>query len=110
MAGEIDVAITDILMAEYTRVMGYKHLAKYFQGTERQDRIDDLYNLGILIDIVEPYPSAPDPDDRYLFAMLEHPLVTALVTGDKALLQLENHIAKPILSPVNFVKLYLPQT
>ena len=104
LTGELDIAVTETLLEEYTRVTSYKHLAKYFAGVERQERITELYEFGILIEIAEPYPQAPDPDDSYLFAMLGHPLVAALVTGDKALLGLESFEGKPILSPAAFVQ------
>ena len=104
LTGELDIAVTETLIEEYTRVTLYKHLAKYFRGTERQERVSELYDFGVLIEIAEPYPKAPDPDDRYLFAMLEHPLVVALVTGDKALLGLGSFGGKPILSPAAFVQ------
>lgn len=106
LTGKLEIAMTDELIAEYTRVTSYKHLAKYFQGDERQDRIDDFCEFGIPISISEPYPEAPDPGDKYLFAMLEHPQVACLVTGDKALLKLESYQGKPILSPAEFVQLY----
>ncbi len=104
LTGKLDIAVTETLIEEYTRVTGYKHLARYFEGAERQERISELYDFGVLIEIAEPYPDAPDLDDRYLFAMLEHPLVVALVTGDKALLGLESFGGKPILGPAAFVQ------
>lgn len=107
LTGEIDVAISNVLIEEYTRVTAYKHLSKYFVGTERQARINDLIDLGIPVNITEPYPNAPDPDDNYLFAMLEHPQVIALVSGDKALLNITSFNSKPILSPAAFVEQYL---
>ena len=107
LTGELDIAVTDTLIAEYTRVTGYKHLARFFVGTERQERVSELYDFGIPVEITQPYPQAPDPDDSYLFAMLGHPLVAALVTGDKALLRVGAFGGKPILSPAAFVEQYL---
>ncbi len=103
LTGTIEIAITEELIAEYSRVTGYKHLTRYFKDNERQERIDELYDFAITIEINEPYPEAPDPEDNYLFAMLEHPQVECLVTGDKALLKLQSYSNKLILSPAAFV-------
>jgi len=107
LASKFELVICQELIAEYERVSAYKHLERYFIGNEREKRISDLYDFGSLIEISKPYPESPDPGDDYLFAMLAHPAVDLLVTGDKALLKEKSFDGKPIISAKDFVLDYL---
>ena len=53
--------------------------------------------------MTKPFPEFGDPKDRYLLAMLRDSDAEALVTGDKALLVLDDFEGRPIISPADFL-------
>lgn len=105
LAGEVQVIISEELLDEYAGVANRPHLLARFETADRvQEFVRDLRVAGELVSIHEPYPDAPDENDRFLFALARAGSAEVLVTGDRALLELRQFEETAILSPRDFIE------
>lgn len=94
------------LMMEISRVLDYPKVRnKYHVSPEVSENI--LVSLALLSEIV-PTPAVPrtsrDPEDDPLLACAAHGRANFIVTGDEALLVLEEFRGIPIIAPEGFLK------
>ncbi len=99
------VASPDIL-AELRRVLAYPRIAKRITGTD-EELTGYVHALALAADVVTPaiipHVVQRDPDDdKYVATALEG-RATYIVTGDKDLLELEQHEDIAILRPAAFL-------
>ena len=66
----------------------------------------DLEVLTLPIELTDPYPDFSDPDDRFLLAMVRDGGADVLVTGDRALLELNTFEGVPVVSAREFLELF----
>lgn len=64
-----------------------------------------LYNEACLVAGEQPFPSLPDPDDEPIVASALAEKAHVFVTGDKALLELQQVVNLPLISPRQFWKM-----
>lgn len=97
--------VSEPLLAEVSEVIRRPHLARLFEDESRIAYfLAELEEYGERVEPRTPYPAFSDPDDRYLLAMLRDSDAEGLVTGDKALLGVEQFEGKSILSAAAFVE------
>jgi putative PIN family toxin of toxin-antitoxin system len=103
LSGELTLLLAEDLLEELIRVAHRPHLIGRFESPEAiRAFADDLRAAGEFVAIQEPYPEAPDEADRFLLALAHAGGAEALVTGDKALLELGRFEDTIILSPRAF--------
>ena len=99
------VLLSEPLLVEVSEVIRRPHLAKLFEDESRITYfLTELEEYGERVVPRTPYPAFSDPNDRYLLAMLRDGDADLLVTGDKALLKMEQFEGKSILSAAAFVE------
>lgn len=97
LAGELEVVVSDALLAELERALGYPKLRSRVSGSEAAEIVALLREAAHLAaDPVEPAARSPDPGDDYLIALAEAERAL-LVSGDSHLLGLRDRY--PIRSP-----------
>lgn len=101
-AGKFDVAVSDPLLDELERALGYERINKYFRGTF----IMHLREIAIL---VKPQISleviTEDPDDNRLLECAVTSGSSYIISGDQHLLDLKEYQGIQILSPAGFIVL-----
>jgi putative PIN family toxin of toxin-antitoxin system len=101
--GALELIVSDLLIAELTRALGYPKLRKRIPVEKATAFVTRVRDHGTLAEDPEAPPPfrSRDPDDDYLVA-LAISRRAFLVTGDRDLLDLggEN---MPILTPAEFV-------
>ena len=107
VAQDFVTIVSSYLLAEVDTVLARPKFAKYISESERQEVVQELFNLAKVIQIKQPFPEFIDPKDRYLLAMLRDSDAELLVTGDKKLLELGEYATKAIISPQEFIARYL---
>ena len=104
-SGELELLVTDVLLDEFAEVAARPHLVTRYGTPEAvSEFVRDLRSGGEWVAIAEPYPDAPDEGDRFLFALAREGHADALVTGDRALLELGRFEDTLILSPRAFAE------
>jgi putative PIN family toxin of toxin-antitoxin system len=100
--GAFEVIVSELLLAELARALGYRKLHKRIPAEKAAAFVSWVRDQGTLAeDPPEPAPvRSPDPDDDYLLA-LAIARRAFLVTGDQHLLSLREDL--PILTPAEFV-------
>jgi putative PIN family toxin of toxin-antitoxin system len=101
--GAFRLLVSDELLDEFASVARRPHLSRFFREGETETQIEEFLAYGDRITPHTPYPTAPDPKDAFLLAMIRDGRADALVTGDKALLDLGDHQNVPILRPADFL-------
>lgn len=104
LTGELSLLVCEELLTEFEEVTNRPHLARRYKSADAvKGFIQDLREAGETVAVAEPYPDAPDEDDRFLFALARAGRADVLVTGDKVLLELGRFEDTLILSPRAFV-------
>lgn len=103
-AGKFDILVSRALVSEVRKVLSRPRLTRYIDPRNRHRLLRDLELLGLTVDIVPPYPAAPDPEDSFLLAMAMAGGASVIVTGDKALLAVREWEGIDILSPREFLR------
>jgi putative PIN family toxin of toxin-antitoxin system len=104
--GKFDVAVSDPLLDELERALGYERIKKYFRGTDfnRGVFIKHLREIAIL---VKPQISleviTDDPDDNRPLECAVISRSSYIISGDQHLLDLKEYQGIQILSPAGFV-------
>ena len=104
--GKFDVTVSDPLLDELERALGYERIKKYFRATD--------FNRGIFIKylretaiLVKPQIRigviADDPDDDRILECAVSSGSSYIISGDQHLLDLKEHQGIQILSPAGFV-------
>jgi putative PIN family toxin of toxin-antitoxin system len=97
LAGEVEVVVSELLLAELARALGYSKLRSRVSETERK-QLDAVLRRGARL-VPDPPVGAnrsSDPGDDYLLALAEAE-GALLVSGDHHLLELSRDL--PICSP-----------
>lgn len=102
-AGRITLLISEPLLSELEEVLSREKLARYFRGGRQRAYLEAIEKVGEWVYPEEPYPEFADVKCAYLLAMLRLG-GDVLVTGDKALLDLEHFEDTVILSPRDFTE------
>lgn len=103
-AGDFELVVSEDLLDELERVLGYPKLRPYIDEADAAAVVVSLRAEAVLAE----QPDQPaqlrsrDPDDDYLIA-LAVPTGSALVSGDRDLLELPGEL--PIYSPAAFLEL-----
>lgn len=99
--GAFELIISELLIAELTRALGYPRLRKRISAEKAAAFVSWVLDHATLAeDPPDPAPvRSPDPDDDYLLA-LAISCRAFLVTGDQHLLGLRDDL--PILPPAEF--------
>ena len=102
--GRFTALVSAELLAETEDVLRRPKLATHLSTADVAPFLRLLRALGEPVSLTLPYPEFSDPKDRYLLAMLRDGDADLLVTGDKALLKMEQFEGKSILSAAAFVE------
>lgn len=106
--GKFDVAVSDPLLDELGRALGYERINKYFRETDfnRDVFIKHLRETAIL---VKPQMRlevvANDPEDNRLLECAVTSGSSYIISGDQHLLDLKEYQGIQILSPAGFIVL-----
>ena len=101
--GEFELVVSDRLLSEIWRSLGYSKIAKRVDAAEANELIEVLErNATLIADPTEPPAvSSRDHADDFLISLAE--TASALVvSGDGDLLQLSGQI--PVMSPLQFIE------
>lgn len=102
IAGDYELIVSDLLLAELERAFSYPKLARRVDGDDAAELIAGLRSAARLApDPRAPSRRSPDPGDDYLLALAESERAV-LVSGDQHLLGLEGPL--PIYSPRAFLQ------
>ena len=105
-ARRFEVLSSPPLIAEVNDVLQRPKLAKLLSQTRLEAMLADLEVLTLPIELTDPYPDFSDPDDRFLLAMVRDGGADVLVTGDRALLELNTFEGVPVVSAREFLELF----
>lgn len=101
--GEFELIVSELLIAELVRALGYTKLRRYIPATKAAAYVAWVRSHGTLAEDPAEAPPvrSPDPDDDYLLALAVS-RTAFLVTGDQHLLGLRGDL--PILTPAEFLR------
>ena len=102
--GDYAVLLCETLVTELKDVLERPKARRVLSDARRESFLAAVVAFGTFIEVVPPFPEAPDPEDDFLLAMLRDGEADFLVTGDKALLALENFEGRPIVDPKAFTE------
>lgn len=102
-SGRFDVLACEELFVEVREVLERPKLRRLLTRRGVDSLLDALRTTGVAVALREPYPSAPDPDDDFVLALVRDGAADALVTGDAALIDLGTFEGAPIIRPIEFV-------
>jgi len=106
--GKFDVAVSDPLLDELERALGYERIKKYFRGTDFNRGIFILHLRETAI-LVKPQNRleviTDDTDDNRLLECAVTSRSSYIISGDQHLLDLKEYQGIQILSPAGFVVL-----
>lgn len=99
-SGQVQLALSPILLDEFKAVVERPHLRKYF-APSTVDRFISLVSItGLLAtDVPPPGPVSRDPKDDYLLMLAATSGATLLITGDKDLLAIGSFKKVQIIKP-----------
>lgn len=102
LAGAFELFVSESLLAELQRALGYPKLQALIEPTEAQELLDLLRREADVIDDPDDAHAirSPDPDDDYLIA-LARSARAVLVSGDGHLLGLGSRL--PVYAPAEFL-------
>lgn len=102
MEGAFELVVSNKLLAEMERAMGYPKLASRIRQDETIELLELLERGGTTAEdpVKPPEVRSEDPDDDYLIA-LAFSTQSVLVSGDSDLLNLSGRI--PVRSPAEFL-------
>lgn len=103
--GAFQVLLSEELYTEVARILEKPKIQKYVSDTRRERFLAELKLFTLPVTVHMPFPEAPDPNDAFLLAMIREGEADALVTGDKALLNLASWSGVPVISVVSFLKM-----
>lgn len=103
LAGELEVILSERLLAELERTLAYPKLRSRITATEAARLVAFLRESALVASDPGDLPRrSPDPEDDYLLALPEAERAL-LVSGDSHLLGLAEHL--PVESPRGFLEL-----
>jgi putative PIN family toxin of toxin-antitoxin system len=103
LEGGFELVVSEELLAELTRTLGYPRLKELVPAEDAAEFVELLRSTAAIApDISEPPPVSADPGDDYLVA-LATTSASILVSGDRHLLALAPGL--PIHSPVGALRL-----
>lgn len=106
IAGDFPFYLSVDLLAEYRQVL-LRQKIQNLHGLSDEE-IDALLEViaanGILRDPTPAPEESPDPDDQFLWNLLESRPKAVLVTGDKALLE-DSRQTTSVISPSSYLRL-----
>ena len=104
--GEFLLLISSPLLAELVDVAARPKFRKHFPVDFAHQLAMTLTEAGELVDVepISPVPLSRDPKDDYLLMMSEKGNADVLVTGDKALLDMERFGDTRIMNARNFTE------
>ena len=104
--GEFDLIVSEPILAEIERVLGYSHIAKIHRKSEDEIKayVEHLQETAELVAPTITLDASPDEtDNRYIECAVEGK-ADYLVTGDKKhLLPLKEYEGVQVLSPASFL-------
>jgi uncharacterized protein len=102
LAGDFPFYLSIDLLAEYREVL-LRPKIQTLHGLPDED-IDALLEVIAANGILREPTAAPDPNDQFLWNLLEAQPRALLVTGDKALLE-DSGPAQSVISPASYLRL-----
>ena len=107
--GEFLLLISSPLLAELVDVAARPKFRKHFPVDFAHQLAMTLTEAGELVDVepISPVPLSRDPKDDYLLMMSEKGNADVLVTGDRALLDMERHGDTRIMNARSFTDEFL---
>jgi len=104
LAGAFELFVSESVLAELQRALGYPKLQALIEATEAQELLDVLRRGAELVEdpVDPPAIRSPDPGDDYLIA-LAMSARAVLVSGDRHLLGLGGRF--PVYGPAEFLAL-----
>ncbi len=104
-AGRFTLLVSAELLTELGAVLSRPHLERYYLTPDAPRRfLEELQAQSVQVSLSLPYPSFSDPKDEYLLALLRDGKADVLITGDKALVSLEQFENAKILTSRAFVE------
>ena len=95
----------DALIAELRDVAGRPFFRARLRASAAELLAAGLRDFSFFCQNLPSGPIAPDPKDSYLLALAEASQAEFLVTGDKQLLSLKQHLSTRIITPAAMVEL-----
>ncbi|HEX9637004.1 MAG TPA: putative toxin-antitoxin system toxin component, PIN family [Acidobacteriota bacterium] len=106
LEGRVPFLLSVALLAEYRTVLLRPKIARYHRlnATEIDIVLEQLALNAIVIEEPEPAPAAPDARDQHLWNLIHARRDTALVTGDRRLLDAKV-AGTTIVSPTELLRI-----
>jgi putative PIN family toxin of toxin-antitoxin system len=105
---DVELILSESLLAEIDDVGRRGHLRKYFDHTKLDAFLALLREYGEVVPDADDAPRrSRDPDDDYLLGVCENGRADVLITGDKDLLVLKEHEATTIVTVAAFRRRYM---
>jgi putative PIN family toxin of toxin-antitoxin system len=99
-AGELDVVVSPVLLAELDRVLGYEKIRRRVAPEDAQELVAELRHHAVVVeDPIEVEAGVTrDPDDDYLVALARLAGADVLVSGDPHITEVPG-LEPPVLTP-----------
>jgi hypothetical protein len=105
IAGTFRIATSAEQVEEFKRAARYPKLRRTLPRAAVGKLVNRLYAAEVVLERLRRFGDSPDPGDDYLLAMAVAAEADYLVTGDKALLSLEQTAGTRIVTPRRFASL-----
>jgi len=97
------LALSDLVLNEYTEVLYREKLDKYLNKTKRQNALKQVKRNGIIFSPIETVTDCRDPKDNKFPELALACRATCIISGDPHLLILHPYRNIPILNPGDFL-------
>jgi putative PIN family toxin of toxin-antitoxin system len=101
---QIEIIISEQLLAEIRTVTQRPKLTKYFPQQKVEDFLEFLISIAIKIEITSNVTLCRDPKDNFLLALAKDSKADYLLTGDSDLLILNRFENTEILKYIDFIQ------
>lgn len=110
-AGEVDLVVSDEVISEVGRVLGYKRIRTRVTQEDAERFLDLLREAAVVVTDYEKVTVViDDPDDDKFLALAISSGARYIISGDSHLLSIGTYQGVEILTPADFLAAFLPNT